>query len=216
MNKFVLLFVMILFIGCSKQKLETYKEMKSDKLISEFFTDIEIENLAKIVCFFESQICEEVKETNIQKAYKKLLKLDSIRLVDDGELFMMDYKKQKKLYLSLDSVFLKSFFDKGTMDKLIGINPEKRIKYEYLNLKVYGENGLSKYISFLKKFSKENKLLEKYVESAEVSNDFPPLTGQAILIYHYNKHKVNDIKIRLIYSFHHLNINEQNNYYHRL
>ena len=212
MKKLVFLFTILLLLACSENESKTLKEMKSDKLLSESFTENELVNLAKIVDFFEEQICDEVKENNIQKCYKKFLKQDSIRLVDGGKLFMMDYFKQKKLFSNLDSVFLKSFYDKGKMDKLIGINPEKRINYEYLNLKVYGQKGLSKYVSFLKKLSKENKLLEKYVESAEISNDFPPINGQSILIYHYNKHRINDIKIRLLYSFHHLNVNERSNY----
>ena len=54
--------------------------------------------------------------------------------------------------------------------------------------------------------------LDFAVESAEISNDFPPINGQSILIYHYNKHRINDIKIRLLYSFHHLNVNERSNY----
>ena len=208
----VLYFIIIFLIGCSDKEQSTYLEMKSDKLLSESFTDNELENLAKIVDFFEEQICSEVSEEDIQKCYKKFLKLDSIRLVDDNLLFKLNYNKQKKLYSNLDSTFINSFWVKAKRNSTIDINIEKTIDFEYLSFKVFSKNGISNYTRFLKNLSKKDSLVKLYSERIEVSNDFPPLTGQSVLIYHYNKHNIKDIKIRLIYSFHHLNINEINKY----
>lgn len=216
MKKIFFLIATLLFLSCSIKEQSAFEEMKSDKLLSDSFTKKELKNLAKIVDFFEGEICMEVKETNIQKCYNKFLKLDSIRFIDKSQLYLLDYKKQKQLYSNLDSTFIKAFWNKAKASGLVGIKPEKRINYEYLSLKFYNKDGLSKYVSFLKKYSKQNIFFKNYIESAEISNDFPPLAGQSVLIYNYTKFNFSDIKIRLIYSLHHLNVNESNNYLQEL
>ncbi len=47
--------------------------MKADKLLSESFTDYELNNLAKIVDFFEDPIYKETKESDIAKRYNEFL-----------------------------------------------------------------------------------------------------------------------------------------------
>ena len=57
MQKLIYFLSILLFINCDKKENLTYKEMKADKLLSESFTDNELKDLARIVDFFESQIC---------------------------------------------------------------------------------------------------------------------------------------------------------------
>ena len=210
MKKLLFLFSILLFISCSKEGFTTYKEMKSDKLLSKSFTDNELENLAKIIDFFEEQICE--KGSNKERCYRNFLKKDSIKLVNENEMYWFDYKKQEKLYSDLDSTFLQSFWDKGYGDSIITINPEKRIKYDYFHLKVYNDVGFTKYAKFIQKFGLENQFIKEYYKSIEMSNEFfTPITPISLTINHNNFNK-KDIKIRIIYSFHYLNINEYYSY----
>ncbi len=208
--KTILYFISLLaLMTCVKEKHTINKELKSDKLVAEIFNDKEIVELGKIILFFESQIREEVNEFNIQRSYKKFLKLDSMRLVDGGKLFMIDYKKQKKLYSNLDPDFLEAFFDKGYLTL---INPENKEHYkvEFLHLKVYNSDSLSIFAKFIENYSKFNNHLKDYIKSAKISNEFFGPSDQGRFILNYRNFDFNDIKNRLIYSMNHLIINERN------
>lgn len=210
MKKIVLLFSIIFFISCFKTEISTYEKMKLDKLLSESFTDNEIRNLAKIVDFFEEQISEEVKGNNTETNYNKFLKADSIRYLDKNEMYWFDYKKQVKLYSILDSTFFNSFWNIGT--GIVNPKHQNALKYQYFHLKVFENNDLSKYAKFISKLSKKNKFVKEYYERVEVINDFFNPVSPINLTLNHNNFNKKDVKIRLIYSFHYLNINEENNY----
>ena len=207
MKKLVFLFTILLFLACSENESKTLKEMKSDKLLSESFTENELENLAKIVDFFDNHISKVTNEENFEKAYTKFLKQDSIRLVDNNEVYRFDYKKQQELYLTLDTVFFNDFWIKG-----IGVdNPRsnKEIKYAYFYLNVYNDKGLSKYSKFLSEFSNDNNFIKKYFELIKVTNAYLNPSSIVDLILEHNDFDKNDVKIKLIYSLHYLNLNEK-------
>ncbi|MEE9407104.1 MAG: hypothetical protein V3V28_03405 [Polaribacter sp.] len=95
MKKLIFLISILIFSSCSKQESSTYKEMKSDKLLSESFTDNELENLAKIVDFFEAQICDEEKH-NIEQCYNEFVKKNDIAYSQGKSQYFIDYAKSKK------------------------------------------------------------------------------------------------------------------------
>ena len=208
--KNVIFFLSIfLFFSCSKKETNTFKEMKSDKLLSESFTNSELKDLAKIVDFFEDHICENLKnkdKSSLEKCYDKFLKIDSVRYFDKHEMYVFEYKNQEQLYSELSPDFFNEFWNEGTGTDYTG--SENEVKYTYLNLKVYGEKGLSKYGSFVKNFSKENKFIKEYFEGIEVSAEFLTPTTPIKLTYYYRRFNKKDIKIRMIYAFHYLNVNE--------
>lgn len=201
MKNVIFFLSVILFFSCSKKEASTFTEMKSDELLSESFTDSELENLAKIVDFFESQICSDTNE-NIENCYNDFLRKDSINLVDDNFMKTIDYEKQTLLYSELDSVFFNDFFDVGIGRTFQENNTE--IKYEYYHLKV-----VEKYGDFLKKLSKIDKFKNEYYIAVERSNELISPTTPVILTLFYKNWSKKDIKVRLIYSFHYLIFNEE-------
>ena len=204
--KNVIFFLSIfLFFSCSKKEDAIFKEMKSDLLLSKSFTDSELKDLAKIVGFFESQICNE-NQKEIEKCYNSFLKNDSIRYVDKHEMYVFEYKKQEQLYSDLSPDFFNEFWNEGTGTQFSG--NENEVKYTYFNLKVYGKKGLSKYGSFVENYSKENKFIKEYFDGIEVSAEFLTPTTPIKLTYNYKRFNKKDIKIRMIYAFHYLNVNE--------
>ncbi len=208
--KIIIYFISLLtLMTCVNERQSINRELKSDKLISEFFNDKEIAELGKIILFFENLIQEEVNEFETKKLYSKFLKQDSIRIVDEHQLFMIDSKRRKKLFSSLSSSFFYTFFDKGYSTK---INPEtkERLELEYNHLKVYNSTGLSKFANFIKNYSKLNKHLKNYIRSAKISNEFFAPSDQGLFIINYRNLDFSDIKIRLIYSMNYLIINERN------
>tara|TARA_R110002051_G_scaffold114568_1_gene187505 strand:- start:78 stop:701 length:624 start_codon:yes stop_codon:yes gene_type:complete len=189
----------LLFINCDKKEDSTYKEMKADRLLSESFTDNELQNLAKIVDFFEIEIYKEIKERNIEKSYNEFLKRDSIKLHKEYKIYYFDYKEQKKLYSQLDSIFFKNFWDIGYES---GVNSNEK-KYEFFVLKSY-----SKYGEFLKELSKNNKYIADYYVDTVFMNDFLNKNATYNLSFNYRNYNFKDIKIRLVFALHFLCNNE--------
>ena len=205
-KKVIFFLSLIVFFSCSKKENTTFKELKSDKLLSESFTDSELKDLAKIVDFFEGQICTDKNKNSLEKCYDKFLEIDSIRYVDKHEMYVFDYENQKQLYSELSPDFFNEFWNVGTGTQYP--DSENEVKYKFFNLKVFNEKGLSKYGKFVKNFSKENKFIKKYFKGIEVSAEFLTPSTPIMLTYYYRRFNKNDIKIRVIYAFHYLNVNE--------
>ncbi|WKD86033.1 hypothetical protein KCTC32516_01384 [Polaribacter huanghezhanensis] len=208
MKKFVLLVSIVLFISCAKNETSTFKEMKADTLLSASFSTSELKDLAKIVDFFEEQICNNENIKNKEKCYNSFLKRDSIRMVDENMMNTFDYKEQEKLYSKLSRPFFNEFWEEGAGTQFP--DSENEVKYKYYHLKVFDNKSISKYAKFVKTFSKENKYIEGYFERFQVSGDFYTPSTPILLIFYYKRFNKENIKIRLIYAFHYININEEN------
>lgn len=165
MKKIIFFLSIILFINCDKKDDSTYKEMKADKLLSESFSDNELENLAKIVEFFENEIIIDKglsKPENYKiftnNSAKYVLKNDTIKL-------KIDYKNQQKLYRSLDSSFFKEIwvFYAQKKSKVGNLYFEEEAKY---NMNIVG-----KFFKYLKNLSKYDRIVNDFHKNASISND---------------------------------------------
>ncbi|WP_288954998.1 hypothetical protein [uncultured Polaribacter sp.] len=213
MKALICLLSLLVLMTCRNEIQSINIELKSDKLISESFNDQEIQELGKIIYFFESQIRKEVSEFGVKKSYQEFLKRDSLRCIKENEMYWFDYEEQKKLYINLEPTFFNNFWIKAK--RIVNPGGEKEFEYDYYALKVYNEKGLSRYAMFLSNLSKENKFIKKYFTTCKVTNSFlNPTTPISLTINHINFNK-EDIKIRLIYSFHYININEEYKFFQK-
>ncbi len=177
--------------------------MRSDNLMAKFFTNDELKDLAKIVDFFESQMCKsEGKNQSSKDCYKGFVEKDSTLYMKGSFHTFIDYKEQKNLYKNIDSIFFNDLWFEGEETRFYG--EEKPYKYNSYSLKIYD----SKYFKFVKEISNENKIVSEYIESVEIANDFSSHSPLVFLSYYYNRYNFKDVKIRLIYAFYYLNINE--------
>ncbi|WP_347175152.1 hypothetical protein [Polaribacter uvawellassae] len=201
MKKFILLVSIVLFISCAKDETSTFKEMKADTLLSESFSTYELNDLAKIVDFFESQICKKYGDLNkcdIQKAYKKFNVADSISY--PRYLNFIDFKKQKELYNKITPKLKYKIWAHP-----FTIEGKKEIK------DVLWIRGNGDYINFLKRVGnskKEFEIFKKYAEEIELSNDLS-VKNEWDLALNYRFYDSKDIKFRLLIAIHYLSLNEQ-------
>ena len=205
MKNFVFLIAVLLFIGCSEQEeFTTYDEMKSDKFMSDFFADNELQDLAKIVDFFESEMVEkysESKKYNLQETYKKFNIADSIEYRKNfSYLIFLNFKKQKELYKKLDSNLVYKIWVHPR-----SINTKKLIKEE-LFIRCYGE-----YLNFLKKVGENDlkyRMFKRYAQGIENQCGIS-IRNTIDLTINYRFFNTEDIKTRLLFAVHYLSTNEE-------
>lgn len=207
MQKLIYFLSILLFINCDKKENLTYKEMKADKLLSESFNDNELQNLSRIVDFFESQICLDKNVSKEECYFNFNQERISIAFKDyetkkNEFIVPINYKLQEKLYKKIDSTFFKE----------IWINPvtkysmeEKLKKRDWYVLNLFG-----KYSKFMKKTGEVNNdiffinIYENFNLSNELSAVLTIIETQKLSIKDYK-----DIKKKLYFSIYYLNLKEK-------
>lgn len=208
MKKLVCFIFLLIFISCSSKET-TYEEMKADELLSESFTENELKNLAKIVDFFESEICLDKKITK-EFCYfnfnKKIIKEFEKEIV--GYKFPINYQLQKKLYSSIDSIFFKEIWVHKTY--LEGADLNNKIIDKAYNLNLYG-----KYILFLKRLKNDDKLFNDFYKVFYLSNEIS-FGVQASAFLKFKIKEFKGIKRRLFFAIYYLTVNDKmHNYINR-
>ena len=200
----ILFIITILFLGCSKIDLSTYSEMKSDNLLSNSFSNNELKDLAKIVDFFEDEMCNNFNKndkTNIKKCYDKFNIRDSISYRGGSYLKFINFKSQEKLYKQLDSSLLYQIW------RNTRCYPDSARVIKTLGIRAWD----GKYFEFLKKAGKREELFKVYSDNMALVNDIG-ISNSLLLTHHYKMMNMNDLKIRLLYAVQYLTINEDINF----
>lgn len=205
MKKYVFLLMILMQFSCTEKTLSNYEKLKSDSLISQSFTDVEIQDLAKMLDFIESEICIDSEHRSTKECYEILLKKDSIKVANEEVLRVLNYEKQSTLYGELDQHLFYNLWDISSQKLYKQIEGQE---YEYEHLSYYLKTYDSKYMEFLKRFANENKDVKKYLDEALVSGEFNTPSITAFMSIDYRKFDFSDIKIQLVYAFYYLDINE--------
>ena len=208
MQKLIYFLSILLFINCDKKENLTYKEMKADKLLSESFTDNELKDLARIVDFFESQICSDKnlpKEECYLNFNQEKINIAFKNYETKNNEFItipINYKLQEKLYKKIDSNFFKEIWiHPVTGDDITG----KSKKRDWYVINLFGE-----YSKFMKKTGDVNNdiffknIYENFNLSNELSSSLNIIETQKLSINDYK-----DIKKKLYFSIYYLNLKEK-------
>jgi len=178
--------------------------MKADKSMSEFFTDEELEDLSKIVDFFESEICLEKNESKDACYFDFNKKTITSAVYGDKALrLQIDYKSQQKLYSEIDSLFFKEIWIHNTYLKGGDIN--NKIKDKVYNLNLFG-----KYLLFLKSLKNEDVVFRDFYQIFNISNDIS-FGVNASAFYKFKIEEFKGIKRRLFFAIYYLTINDKIN-----
>ena len=207
MQKLIYFLSILLFINCDKKENLTYKEMKADKLLSESFSDNELQNLSRIVDFFESQICLDKNVSKEECYFNFNQERISIAFKDyetkkNEFIVPINYKLQEKLYKKIDSTFFKEIWINPVTGNDITGKPKKR---DWYVLNLFGE-----YPKFMKKTGEVNNDLffKNIYENFNLSNQLSPtltiIETQKLSIKDYK-----DIKKKLYFSIYYLNLKEK-------
>ncbi|MEQ6123041.1 hypothetical protein AAON49_02425 [Pseudotenacibaculum sp. MALMAid0570] len=197
----------VFFIGClffvfscDKKELTAYDKMKSDKLLSESFTDNQLKDLVTIVEFFENEICDKFNQgnkENLKSCYDKFNIQDTISFNKGEYLKFIDIESQREMYKKIDSSTLYEIWQKGRCypDTLkIPVN---------IDIKAWG----SRYYRFLEKVAKKDTLFKEYALGLTYANGVS-ISSTASLTMNYNLYNTSDIKVRLLYAINYLSVNE--------
>ncbi len=198
----VLISFIILVIGCQSnpKSLGDYEE------VNKIFQEKEIEELEKIVEFFNESICksEKLENTNVLDCYEQYFKrMRKAEETGDVEI-QIPYQEQEKLMQQLD---INSFNEIWTYGKTWKKDSDT---LEVINIKYDG-----KYIEFLKEFGRENIKAKNYVDRFEAVGDISPSMFADVLI-NYKEYDVRDERIKLLIAIHYLTQNEHYKVYEKL
>ena len=202
MKKLGFLLTILLLLACSENKPKTLKEMESDKLLSESFTENELEDLSKIVEFFESQICLDEGKSK-DECYFEFNKSTIEDFSQKGIDYKVpiNYKLQEELYSEIDTIFFKEIWVHPKF--FIGKDFKTEIIEEAYNLNLFG-----KYILFLKSLKNEDVLFRDFYKIFNSVNEI----SFGVQAYAFNQFELKEfkgIKRRLFFAIYYLTVNDK-------
>lgn len=154
----ILLFVAL--FGC-KQSFES--NLDDDPIINKIFSSEEIEDLGKILTFFERQICsiDNMDQTRLSNCYISYFQRIEAAVKAEGIVINISFEEQKKLYKQIN----KSTFDEiWTFCKCRNSTSGDILKC------ICFKNG-SKYANFLSELERKNPVIHDYYASFKESGD---------------------------------------------
>jgi hypothetical protein len=200
----VLLIVASAFVGCSSpQSLVSILEQSE-------YSEIERQDLTKLVDFFESQIAIEGKSK--KESYELILS----KANDDYMAIpnTISIEEQRKVFKEISSSTYNDIWFEGegkAYKSYEGESFDPPIHYKSISAKVD-----SKYIKLLQSLGKDNPKIKLYVERMQNAGDFPMfynLFGMLVDPKANWTENLDDSHWRLIISLHLLTINEDQNRY---
>jgi hypothetical protein len=189
------LILIILLSNCGSRT----QELRTNSTIQEVFNTIEINDLNKILTFFENEICSDLIEvTEINKCYINFF--STLRsAVKDGEFpININFEKQREMYSELsDSTFM----------NIWTINKSFKFKSKD-TLQSIGYLYDGKFAKLLEATGKDYPMIKGYSETFKETGDITPsLTANFII--NYSKLNLNDPRIKMIVAVHYLTLNDQ-------
>ncbi|HNP18666.1 MAG TPA: hypothetical protein PKL31_09550 [Fulvivirga sp.] len=186
------------FFGCSKQRPTS---LAADTTIISIFSDTEIDDLSRILDFFESQICEIEGVDNVTSivCYPSFFNRMKASM-ELGEFKTgISFDEQKELYSRIKPSSFNMIWRFSW--KIQSTHNSK----DTLKSIIWNYDG--KYIDFLKEFSKDNDVVKNYFETYELVGDISPSMIAKLIAYH-DIYNINDIRMRLLIAIHYLTLND--------
>jgi len=190
LNQIFIFITFISFGSCQPQTLDS----KTD--INQIFSKTEIDDLNRILYFFESKICQTDKK---MECYQNFF-IDMAKTEETGNFELnIDFRDQKKLYESINAYTFNEIWLYG-LALPYPDNPDT-MKYITIN-----QNG--KYFEFLESLSEDSEKIKNYRETMILAGDISPTTFHDVLM-NYKYYDISDIRIRLFIAIHYLTLNDQ-------
>ena len=198
---FTVAFTLILS-GCT---YDTEKKLHSNSTVTAYFTHEEINDLTKLLDFFNEQICisNGIEKKEIIKCYDSFFK-KMLETVEAGNLeTKISFAKQKEIYNQIsDSLFNQIWAYSKSWKR------DSSDSLKFIDFKIG-----SKYVKFLKELGKEYEMVKNYSETFGIAGGISPSMVEEILMtkerYQYD---LNDVRLQLVVAIHYLTINYKEKY----
>jgi hypothetical protein len=196
MKQLLILTFILTLISCSR----TDEKLGDNQTVKSIFDNSEIQDLEKILTFFEHQICktENISPDNALICYESFFsRMDKAEESGDIDI-QIPFENQIELYNQIDTSTFNQLWTINWSWKFGALDSLKSITFNYKG----------KYARFLESFGTENKIIKDYYESFQAAGDISP--NMVIrLLKMYKDYDTKDIRIRLLVAMHYLTMNDQ-------
>lgn len=198
MKTIIACLVIGILISCShSNKIDSIRD---NKTVRKIFNEREIQELVKILDFFENQICsiDGGSSSNVLSCYRNFfIRMDSAEVTGDIDP-LIDFEQQKNLYAIISD---------STFDSIWQFNKTWNMSSPSDTLKSITFNDQGSYFAFLIELAREEKLAKNYVEAFEAAGQMSP-GSISHLLKMYNMYNIKDERIRLMIAIHYLTLND--------
>jgi hypothetical protein len=187
--------LLLLLISCKVVSANNLERLKANQTITSVFNEAEINDLAKILDFFNKHIfgTQVLYGEDVVEQYQHFFE----RMQAENFRIGLPFQKQRELYSRID------------IDTIIQI----WLFYHYIETRtsemVRRLDG--KYLKFLAEFGKENEFFEGFEEVIRLAGDFSPTIFWSYLIEY--KPDVEDIRTQLVVAIEGLMLNHNSNHW---
>jgi len=167
--------------------------------VTNIFTGEEIQDLEKIVTFFNESICksENIDSVDVDECYEQFF-IRMHKAADSGKIdIQILHQSQDKLIADLD---------KNTVDQ-IWLRTDRIMGSDTLEALQYRRDG--KFVEFLRALGQDNENVKDYVELLEIFGIVSP-SMLSDPIVNYQEYNIQDKRMKLMIAVHYLTLNEQN------
>jgi hypothetical protein len=193
------LLLIALILGLVNSTVRPSK-LSDNKAFRKTFTDYEIQYLQLLFDFFNESICSETNTEDFSGSYKEFFnKLEKSEETGDIHLDI-PFDEQMKVY---DRISDSTFNEIWTFGKSWNNGDAPQDSYRKVH---FTPNG--KYLKFLKRTGRDDKVINQYHETIEASGDIPPSLIAGLLI-NYDHYNIKDIRVRFIVAVHYLTLNDR-------
>lgn len=193
------LFVIGLIIGLTNYSI-SQSRLADNKTFRKTFTESEIKDLQIMFDFFNESICSDNKTKNLNVCYNDFFKKMKEEEQSGDIQLDISFENQLKVYNSLiDSTFNKIWTLGGRC--VYTETPMDTFRTVYYNPK-------GKYLEFLKRTGRNDKVIKQYYESLRKYGDLAP-SLIAWLLVSYDYFMIEDIRVKFVVAIHYLTLNDQ-------
>lgn len=164
--------ILLFMIGVTLFSCQPKIDLKSDKHLTEIFTDNELKEIEKMISYVDDRVVEQTGNKDINEAYHQLLdKMDrSINAVG----FFVPFEEEEKyqFFESLDSTLFNDIWYIGNHLRYTKYKDSiyhNLDNYKYLGLRISG-----KYVDYLEKIGEDDKNICFFKEDIKLAGGISP------------------------------------------
>jgi len=191
----ILIIVASAAVGCSKSNPE---QLNSNTTITSIYTTAVIDDLNKILSFFENQICAENNHTHSGKCYESYLKSISDIMDNEGQILInIPYKEQLTMFEELDTSTVNQIWSYGEITNMHTKDTLIELRY----------NIRGKHVKMMYEMSLEDELMKYYYDMWQEWYTLQVITSGKTL-ENYKNYDIDDVRMKLVVAIHYLTMND--------
>ena len=165
--KFTLLFI----IGLTLLSCQSKFDLKSDKHLTEIFSNNELVEIEKMISYVDNRVVELTGNRDINEAYHQLFdKID--KTMQDSSKFLVPFEEEEKYEFmqSLDSTIFSEFWTIGRVRKAVYQDSIYENGYQFLELSISG-----RYVAdYLQKIGEDDAYYKSEKETIKMAGGLAP------------------------------------------